>query len=227
MGVIKSGHNSSGFPNNFGASDAVTAAGLNNHVNDSTFNTTAVDDSTIEVYDSGAKIRVKDGGITTVKINDEAVTTGKLGPDCVTSAKIANDVFIGGAPTTNTQAKNNNSTRLATTEYVDRVTLDPVRSYNSLSHNTDTDTIILNDTGFPLLVNMGIASTDDIANLQLLISENSDMSSESTLSRFKIRGDGTHDNKATVSGIVPAGLYWQIKYEASNPYDKFHISFKI
>ena len=227
MGVIKSGHNSAGFPNNFGASDAVTAAALNNHVNDSKFDTTAVDDSTIELTTSDTQLQVKDSGITTAKINDEAVTTAKLGPDSVTSAKIANDVFIGGAPTTNTQAKNNNSTRLATTEYVDRVTLDPVRSYHNLSHNTDSDTIIENDTGFPLLVNMGISSTDDIANLQLLISENSDMSSSTTISRFKIRGDGTHDNKATVSGIVPDGLYWQIKYDASSPYDKFHISFKI
>lgn len=65
MGVIKSGHNSAGFPNNFGASDAVTADALNDHVNDSTFNTTAVDDSTIEVYNSGAKIRLKDSSSTT------------------------------------------------------------------------------------------------------------------------------------------------------------------
>jgi|TARA_R100000479_G_scaffold172450_1_gene117100 hypothetical protein len=76
MGVIKSGHNSAGFPNNFGASDAVTADALNNHVNDSTFNTTAVDDSTIEVYDSGAKIRVKDDGVTFAKIQN--ISTDKV-----------------------------------------------------------------------------------------------------------------------------------------------------
>ena len=70
MGVIKSGHNSAGYPNNFGASDAVTADSLNDHVNDSTFDTTAVDDSTLEVYNSGAKIRVKDDGITLAKIQN-------------------------------------------------------------------------------------------------------------------------------------------------------------
>lgn len=70
MGVIKSGHNSAGYPDNFGASDAVTADSLNDHVNDSTFNTTAVDDSTIEVYDSGAKIRVKDDGVTFAKMQN-------------------------------------------------------------------------------------------------------------------------------------------------------------
>jgi hypothetical protein len=76
MGVIKSGHNSAGFPNNFGASDAVTADALNDHVNDSTFNTTAVDDSTIEVYDSGAKIRVKDDGVTFAKMQN--ISTDKV-----------------------------------------------------------------------------------------------------------------------------------------------------
>ena len=76
MGVIKSGHNSAGYPNNFGASDAVTADALNDHVNDSTFDTTAVDDSTIEVYDSGAKIRVKDDGITFAKMQN--ISTDKV-----------------------------------------------------------------------------------------------------------------------------------------------------
>ncbi len=76
MGVIKSGHNSVDFPNNFGASDAVTADALNDHVNDSTFNTTAVDDSTIEVYDSGAKIRVKDDGVTLAKMQN--ISTDKV-----------------------------------------------------------------------------------------------------------------------------------------------------
>ena len=76
MGVIKSGHNSAGYPDNFGASDAVTADSLNDHVNDSTFNTTAVDDSTIEVYDSGAKIRVKDDGVTFAKMQN--ISTDKV-----------------------------------------------------------------------------------------------------------------------------------------------------
>jgi len=76
MGVIKSGHNSAGYPDNFGASDAVTADALNDHVNDSTFDTTAVDDSTIEVYDSGAKIRVKDDGVTFAKMQN--ISTDKV-----------------------------------------------------------------------------------------------------------------------------------------------------
>lgn len=76
MGVIKSGHNSAGFPNNFGAGDSVTSAALNNHVNDSTFDTTAVDDSTIETYNTGASIRVKDDGITFAKMQN--ISTDKV-----------------------------------------------------------------------------------------------------------------------------------------------------
>jgi hypothetical protein len=76
MGVIKSGHNSSAFPNNFGASDAVTATALNNHVNDSKFDTTAVDDSTIELTTSDTKLQVKDDGITFAKMQN--ISTDKI-----------------------------------------------------------------------------------------------------------------------------------------------------
>jgi len=72
MGVIKSGHNSAGFPNNFGASDSVTADALNDHVNDSTFDTTAVDDSTIELTTGDTKLQVKDDGVTFAKIQNIA-----------------------------------------------------------------------------------------------------------------------------------------------------------
>ncbi len=76
MGVIKSGHNSAGFPNNFGASDAVTADALNDHVNDSKFDTTAVDDSTIELTTSDTKLQVKDDGITFAKMQN--ISTDKV-----------------------------------------------------------------------------------------------------------------------------------------------------
>jgi hypothetical protein len=76
MGVIKSGHNSVDYPNNFGASDAVTATALNNHVNDSKFDTTAVDDLTIELTTSDTKLQVKDDGITFAKMQN--ISTDKV-----------------------------------------------------------------------------------------------------------------------------------------------------
>ena len=94
MGVIKSGHNSVDFPNNFGASDAVTADALNDHVNDSTFNTTAVDDSTIEVYDSGAKIRVKDDGVTFAKMQN--ISTDKVLGRTTAGSGVIEEVDIVG-----------------------------------------------------------------------------------------------------------------------------------
>ena len=52
-------------------------------------------------------------------ITDGDVTTAKLAADAVTTAKIADDVGLGGNPTTTTQSASNNSTRIATTAYTD------------------------------------------------------------------------------------------------------------
>ena len=81
MGVIKSGTNTGSFPNNFGASDSVTAAQLNAHVNDATFDTTAVDDDTIELTNSDSKLQLKDSsskttGTTFAKM--QHISTGKV-----------------------------------------------------------------------------------------------------------------------------------------------------
>ena len=70
MGVIDSGHNSgSGFTTN----EQVTASTLNAHVNNATFDSTAVDDNTIELYNSSGTIRLKDSASTTT-----GVTFGKM-----------------------------------------------------------------------------------------------------------------------------------------------------
>lgn len=65
-GVIRSGTNTGSYPNNFGASDAVTASQLNGHVNDASFDPTAV---------------VTGGGLaldTGIKIADEGVTLARM-----------------------------------------------------------------------------------------------------------------------------------------------------
>ena len=48
-----------------------------------------------------------------------SVDTTALGADAVTSAKIADDVALGGNPTTTTQSGSDNSTKIATTAYTD------------------------------------------------------------------------------------------------------------
>lgn len=70
MGVIVTGHNS---PTGFTNSEAVTVANLNSHVNSSTFDTTAVDDSSIELTNTNTKLQLKDATSTTT-----GTTLGKL-----------------------------------------------------------------------------------------------------------------------------------------------------
>jgi hypothetical protein len=54
---------------------------------------------------------------------DGSVDTSHLSADCVTTAKIADNVELGGSPTTTTQAESDDSTKIATTAYVvDKIT---------------------------------------------------------------------------------------------------------
>jgi len=81
------------------SNEQITPALLNQMWTSSTFNSSAVDDSTTAL--SGGAVIVKDAGIvaaklasnsvTTVKILDDAVTTAKILDDNVTTAKILDD----------------------------------------------------------------------------------------------------------------------------------------
>ncbi len=84
---------------------------------------------TAKIKDSNVTTaKILDANVTTAKIADSNVTTAKIAADAVTTAKIADDVALGGNPTTTTQSASNNSTRIATTAYVDaQVTLAPPR----------------------------------------------------------------------------------------------------
>ena len=76
---------------------------------------------TAKIKDSNVTTaKILDANVTTAKIADSNVTTAKIAADAVTTAKIADDVALGGNPTTTTQSASNNSTRIATTAYVDR-----------------------------------------------------------------------------------------------------------
>ena len=70
----------------FATGDQVTALSLNNLVDNSTFASGAVDNTSTQL--SSGAIIVKDGGVTTAKINDAAVTTAKINDGAVTTAKI-------------------------------------------------------------------------------------------------------------------------------------------
>lgn len=124
----------------FGPTEQVTSTKLDNLVDAASFTNTSeaavsysgstgtcLQGGGLEVTSAG-QLQVKDGEITTVKLNDNAVTTAKItdlnvttakiAADAITTAKIADDVELGGNPTTTTQAAGDNSTKIATTEFV-------------------------------------------------------------------------------------------------------------
>ena len=76
----------------FATGDQVTALKLNNLVDNSTFASGAVDNTSTQL--SSGAIIVKDGGVTTAKIADANVTTAKIADANVTPAKLST-----GAPT--------------------------------------------------------------------------------------------------------------------------------
>lgn len=56
--------------------------------------------------------------IQSEQIADSAIVADRLASDSVTTAKIADNVGLGGSPTTTTQGASDNSTKIATTAYV-------------------------------------------------------------------------------------------------------------
>ena len=71
----------------FANGEQLTADKLNQVIDNATFTTSAVDNTSTQL--SSGAIIVKDGGVTTAKLNDGAVTTAKLNNSAVTTAKIA------------------------------------------------------------------------------------------------------------------------------------------
>jgi hypothetical protein len=87
-------------------------------------------------------LTLDDDAVTTVKILDAAVTEAKIGSAAVTSGKIASSVALAGSPTTTTQASNDDSTKIATTAFVQDVAQDfvlgtlPVDSITNVKINS-------------------------------------------------------------------------------------------
>ena len=69
-------------------------------------------------------LTLDDDAVTTVKILNSAVTTAKILDANVTGAKIESSVALAGSPTTTTQASNDDSTKIATTQFVQDVAQD-------------------------------------------------------------------------------------------------------
>jgi hypothetical protein len=101
------------------ADDAITSAKIaDNAINSANMITGAVINTSNIADDAVTSAKIANNAVTTAKITDLNVTTAKIAADAITTAKIADDVELGGNPTTTTQSAGNNSTRIATTEFV-------------------------------------------------------------------------------------------------------------
>jgi len=87
-------------------------------------------------------LTLDDDAVTTAKILDAAVTTAKILAANVTGAKIESSAALAGSPTTTTQSSNDDSTKIATTAFVQDVAQDfvlgtlPVDSITNIKINS-------------------------------------------------------------------------------------------
>ena len=85
---------------------------------------------------------IADDSINSEHYVDGSIDHAHLANDCVDGDNIADDVVLGGNPTTTTQSASNNSTRIATTAYVDtavgNLSQDSITEGNTKAEVVDT-----------------------------------------------------------------------------------------
>ena len=124
------------------ASDAVTAGKIRDGaVETSHIANSAVTNAKI-ANDSITQQKISAGGVGQSELVAGAVTTFKIAERAVTQNRIASSVHLDGNPTTTTQGTSNNSTRIATTAFVQSVSGGGSSTFVDL---TDTPTSITAD----------------------------------------------------------------------------------
>ena len=83
--------------------------------------------------------------IQSEQIADSAIVTDRIAADAVTTAKIADNVALGGSPTTTTQSASDNSTKIATTAYVTAAVANLIDSAPSTLNTLNEIAAALND----------------------------------------------------------------------------------
>ena len=96
--------------------------------------------------------------IQSEQIADSAIVADRLASDAVTTAKIADNVGLGGSPTTTTQGASDNSTKIATTAYVTSAIATVIDSAPSTLNTLNELAAALNDQA-----NFGSTVTTSIA----------------------------------------------------------------
>ena len=83
--------------------------------------------------------------IQSEQIADLAIVTDRIAADAVTTAKIADNVALGGSPTTTTQSASDNSTKIATAAYVTAAVANLIDSAPSTLNTLNEIAAALND----------------------------------------------------------------------------------
>jgi hypothetical protein len=214
----------------FGTTETVTAALLNQAVNDAAISTDSVDNSTIEVNSNA--LRLKDSGITTAKIADSSSkTTG------VTFAKmqhISTAKVLGRASASEGDVEeafdfkdeddmsSNSATALASQQsikaYVDSVTIGINQTWQAVTRVIDDTTEYTNSTAKPItvLVNARYLDVGNADDLQVYMRIKPSGGSFQTLPLIDQLGFSGYSSD-TGSAIIPPGSTYKFVQGTEGP----------
>jgi hypothetical protein len=156
-------------------------------------------------------LTLDDDAVTTAKILDAAVTEAKIGSAAVTSGKIASSVALAGSPTTTTQASNEDSTKIATTAFVQDVAQDfvlgtlPVDSITNVKINSAAAIAYSKLNLATSIVNADIATSAAIAYSKLNLATsivNADISGSAAIAYSKLNLAASITSADIVNGTI-------------------------
>ena len=156
-------------------------------------------------------LTLDDDAVTTVKILDAAVTEAKIGSAAVTSGKIASSVALAGSPTTTTQASNEDSTKIATTAFVQDVAQDfvlgtlPVDSITNVKINSAAAIAYSKLNLATSIVNADVSASAAIAYSKLNLATsivNADISGSAAIAYSKLNLAASITSADIVNGTI-------------------------
>ena len=131
--------------------------------------------------------------IQSEQIADSAITTDRIAADAITTAKIADNVALGGSPTTTTQSASDNSTKIATTEYVTSAISSLIDSAPSTLNTLNEIAAALNDdANFNTTVTNSIAAKLPLAGGTMTGSLGVGVSATSSIAAYMLTGTANH-----------------------------------